>query len=637
MEYCGNANVMRGNDQEKSLHKRREVLSWDILSISKTGNSLMKSIFLGLCVLALVFVSASVIHAQQPIVNLVQWTVEQGGNGHWYGVIATKRPWVSQDSVARTLVQDGQTGYLATVTSAAENQFIVDYVIKDVQSDGILDEYYLGLHRTSGVFRWITGEFSLFTNWDSGEPNGDGTAACMWGWDYAARQDPDLRRLGKWNDVPDDTLYAGNIHQLWAIVEWGETNVNPSNDTLINLIQWPMSTGGNDHWYALVGLPLSWSAHDSLSRTLIQDSLTGYLATIGSSSENQFIVNSVIRGIVPSTSVDQYFVGGHNMGNAFRWITGEWMIFTNWYTGEPNGTGPAMAIRGASLSSPGRWVDAVSEPSSSQSSNRLWAVIEWGPLDSIPEPEEALINVKHWREADGGNHHWYGVIARKRPWANQNAIAQVTELNGRPGHLATIANTKENQFIVDSIIRGVHSDGILDEYYLGFLKTAGQFRWITGEPVTFSNWDAGEPNGDGNATCMWGWEYAKKVDENARRLGKWNDVPQDTVYVGSIHQLWAIIEWDAPPLVCGDANDDGVTAFDDLTYLIAYYFGYGPTPPRPSAADLNNNGLLELGDLSALAALLEDRPTEICEPGGSTEHPKGDRKDTTQDQGPFDQ
>ena len=110
----------------------------------------------------------------------VQWS----GNGHWYQLITPVDSW----EAAQQWAQD-RGGYLATVTSAEENAFLVS----------ILDQgpwnAYLGGHEPNndGVWLWVTGEPWAYTNWIPGQPSGDGdylslTPSSSWGW-------------GMWNDA----------------------------------------------------------------------------------------------------------------------------------------------------------------------------------------------------------------------------------------------------------------------------------------------------------------------------------------------------------------------------------------------------------------------------------------------------
>jgi hypothetical protein len=74
------------------------------------------------------------------------------------------------------------------------------------------------------------------------------------------------------------------------------------------------------------------------------------------------------------------------------------------------------------------------------------------------------------------------------------------------GHLVTIANSAEQSFVFNTWPSG----------WIGFNDEAveGQWRWVTGEPVTYTNWNGGEPNNAGNE------DYAQFVTG-----GRWNDLP----------------------------------------------------------------------------------------------------------------
>jgi hypothetical protein len=83
----------------------------------------------------------------------VQWRVEDGGNGHWYGTL----PGTGGNWYARAIEAEQKGGYLATVSDAAEFAFVQRV------SPWI---YYLGGYRIDPVppndptdgWRWVTGE-----------------------------------------------------------------------------------------------------------------------------------------------------------------------------------------------------------------------------------------------------------------------------------------------------------------------------------------------------------------------------------------------------------------------------------------------------------------------------------------------
>ena len=88
--------------------------------------------------------------------DAVQWRVEDGGNGHWYGRSASPTTWDASQAWARA-----HGGNLASITSAAE--------ISAVQS--LSEECWIGARKLTGLpWEWADGEVWNFTNWCPGEP-----------------------------------------------------------------------------------------------------------------------------------------------------------------------------------------------------------------------------------------------------------------------------------------------------------------------------------------------------------------------------------------------------------------------------------------------------------------------------------
>ena len=89
----------------------------------------------------------------------VQWRLEDGGNGHWYG---WGRVSISDASFMQTRdAAIGRGGHLPTVTSAAENDFVFNTI-----GGG------LGLfHLPGGAWQHVNGEPVTYLNWASGQPS----------------------------------------------------------------------------------------------------------------------------------------------------------------------------------------------------------------------------------------------------------------------------------------------------------------------------------------------------------------------------------------------------------------------------------------------------------------------------------
>ena len=60
-----------------------------------------------------------------------------------------------------------------------------------------------------------------------------------------------------------------------------------------------------------------------------------------------------------------------------------------------------------------------------------------------------------------------------------------------------------------------------------------------------------------------------------------------------------------PPVLCGDVNNNGVVDVGDVVYLVAYLYKGGPPPiPMVCVGDVNNNDIVDVGDLVYLVGYL---------------------------------
>jgi hypothetical protein len=109
------------------------------------------------------------------------------------------------------------------------------------------------------------------------------------------------------------------------------------------------------------------------------------------------------------------------------------------------------------------------------------------------------------------NHHWYAIVpsGADGSWLNAELNAQALG-----GHLVTINDAAEETWL-----RAVFGEQI--RYWIGFSDASveGIWLWSSGEPVTYTNWDGGEPND--SMPPPWGEDYAV-LNWNAA-TGGWND------------------------------------------------------------------------------------------------------------------
>ncbi len=109
-------------------------------------------------------------------------------NDHWYQRFDTSMSW----HAAKAFCED-IGGYLATITSQEENDFVYNNLGSNSPQWcwlGATDE------EKEGVWEWVTGEPWNYTNWGAGEPNN-----CSGIENYLIYFTPSYPRAGSWNDL----------------------------------------------------------------------------------------------------------------------------------------------------------------------------------------------------------------------------------------------------------------------------------------------------------------------------------------------------------------------------------------------------------------------------------------------------
>jgi hypothetical protein len=151
------------------------------------------------------------------------------------------------------------------------------------------------------------------------------------------------------------------------------------------------------------------------------------------------------------------------------------------------------------------------------------------------------------------------------------------------GHLVTSTTLAENNFLFGLWPNGWI--GLTDEV------VEGQWRWVTGEPFSWANWNGGEPNNSNNE------DYIQFVGG-----GKWNDLPNTSLPY--VLEFEYIVDYTVWALVSTSTTDPtGKYFFSTPTNPSKeYYITFtppSPTTPIFSDGTLSNN--IVIGNTSTKA------------------------------------
>lgn len=185
------------------------------------------------------------------------------------------------------------------------------------------------------------------------------------------------------------------------------------------------------------------------------------------------------------------------------------------------------------------------------------------------------------------NGHYYKVYNGQSSWEDATAFCQSVG-----GHLATITSEEENTFLYNYLV----SMGLSGAYFgLSDVNMEGNWVWCTGEEVTFTNWDSGEPNNEGRKEHYGLFDFSHND-------GKWNDGSYrsgtDTNFV---------CEWDA--VVSPDTgNDESTKTVYLLKQAVTYSVDYDNQPSKIKTFLYNQDG-----QLTEVASEIVSKQTEYGE------------------------
>ena len=288
----------------------------------------------------------------------------------------------------------------------------------------------------------------------------------------------------------------------------------------------------------------------------------GYLATINNASENAFLANILTLQSAWIGLNDSQYEG------TYQWANGEAVTYTNWYPGQPNnynnnqdyvemlnsghwndqynhyvleyimeipctyiqqtsGPAPGTFLTGGSYSvsylltdacgahstcsfnifvDGGLTLDCPADISVSAPANSNGVTVDW----QAPVAQTCCGNCSNGAGAPiqgfvymgAHNGHHYYCSTQPSEWHSAKATC---EDNG--GYLAVINNFDENTFLANLLTTQSAWIGLSD------FHSEGNFEWVNGDPLNYTNWYPGQPNNYNNNQ-----DYVELLN-----TGEWND------------------------------------------------------------------------------------------------------------------
>jgi hypothetical protein len=148
--------------------------------------------------------------------------------------------------------------------------------------------------------------------------------------------------------------------------------------------------------------------------------------------------------------------------------------------------------------------------------------IPQAPAEVAPETSVASIPIRWDAHPDGKEHFYEVVVAEQMSWQEAQRLAESKRYRGIQGQAASITSSQEQEFVLTVLQTYLGRSYTEAAVWIGGTKEAGQWRWVTGEPWGYTNWDPGQPSHSGPTDrneylLEMYWNYPSKAD------GTWND------------------------------------------------------------------------------------------------------------------
>ncbi len=233
---------------------------------------------------------------------------------------------------------------------------------------------------------------------------------------------------------------------------------NDSTDPVYN-------TETGNYYQFVQDIGISWVNAESSAKELSHGMFTGQLAVITTQDENDFVTD-----LLPDES--SAWIGLKASDGYFKWINEETFDYSNWSNYQPTGGDYEDYVELFEYN--GKWNDTVNG-----NNDVIGYVVEYtAPQNSDIEP---IYN------PDNGHYYFWiynGVNNQENDpfitWDYANEQAESLWWNGMQGHLVTITDEDEHEFVAELLPVGKNTMlGLSD------IETEGELKWVTGEPFDY--------------------------------------------------------------------------------------------------------------------------------------------------------
>ncbi|NXG26234.1 MRC1 protein, partial [Grallaria varia] len=359
-----------------------------------------------------------------------------------------------------------QNAELFSITELHEQMYLRDLI------DSKRSSLWIGLNslNLNSGWQWSGGFPFRYLNWAPGSPEPESEKLC-------AVLNP--RRDGKWENQPCEL-------KLGYICEKENATMDPFilPPEPVKCPEGWLPYGG--HCFVVHRDPKEWR-----EALIFCKESNGNLASIHNPEEHGFILSQL-----GYQAVDELWIGLNDLKTQmyFEWSDETPVTYTKWLPGEPtqevNGQENCVIMAGKD----GYWADSACDRKSGYICRR-------DPLQGVSEPAKTdPACLKGWKR-----HGFYCYLVGHTPVTFSEAMKACERTSG---YLTSIGDRYEQAYLTS--LTGLSSDKY---FWIGLsdMEERGSFKWVTGEGVLYTNWNAAMPGNEagcvalrtGNAAGLW--------------------------------------------------------------------------------------------------------------------------------------